>query len=194
MKKEITLAAITLLLAAAPAFAQSSHANNENRGNSEEAHTNHDTGSVKGIQSQNILATPTTKPDTDDVQVTPTTVPTISPTATISITPCAPDDNLKNHGKYVSCVAHLHEGGEEVSETAHSDIGKDNHHTTPTPSVSPSTSPEPSTAPSVSPTPSASVSPTPITTAMGQVDEGESPLGNIGALFNRFIKFLEQWI
>lgn len=34
------------------------------------------------------------------------------------------DDNVKNHGDFVSCVAHEHLGGNRVSEAAHSDNGK----------------------------------------------------------------------
>src|SRR3989338_3414707 len=78
---------------------------------------------------------------------------------------CDTDASWKNHGSYVSCVAHEHEGGAAVSAAAQSDIGKksdnDEVETSPSPSVSPSPSPEvsPSPSPEVSPTPS--VSPTP---------------------------------
>lgn len=34
------------------------------------------------------------------------------------------DENLKNHGAYVSCIARKHEGGESVSAAARSSIGK----------------------------------------------------------------------
>ena len=37
---------------------------------------------------------------------------------------CDPDDEWKNHGEYVSCVAHTHPGGAAVSAAAQSDIGK----------------------------------------------------------------------
>ncbi|MCL4366423.1 hypothetical protein M1437_04310 [Patescibacteria group bacterium] len=92
---------------------------------------------------------------------------------------CDPDDNWKNHGAYVSCVAKLHEGGKNVSEAAKSDIGKkedqdeeeneddeDGQTASPSPSASPapSVSPSPSSTPipSGSPSPSPSSSPTPL--------------------------------
>ena len=95
---------------------------------------------------------------------------------------CAAEDDWKNHGEFVSCVAHQHLGGQIVSEAAKSDIGKhddededeneeedgdddDNLTASPTPEVSPSptVSPSPSVSPSpeVSPSPDVSPSPTP---------------------------------
>src|SRR3989344_3933414 len=37
---------------------------------------------------------------------------------------CNLDDEWKNHGEFVSCVAHEHRGGDDVSEAARSDVGK----------------------------------------------------------------------
>lgn len=193
LKKEITIAAITLLLTATPAFAQSSHATSNDRGNSDQNHSNQDIRSIKGIQIKNNTVIRSSEPDRDEITIVPTNIPSASPSVTPiispSIIPCNPDDNWRNHGAYVSCIAHLHRGEEEVSEAAHSEIGE-KHHFTPTPSTNPSLSP----IPSVSPTPIASVSPTPLTTAMGTVDEGESPINNIGAIFHRFVAFLSHWI
>lgn len=74
---------------------------------------------------------------------------------------CGPNEEYKNHGKYVSCVAKTHPGGKIVSEAAKSDIGKKNvsdDDITPSPSVSPSVSPtaSPSVSPTIEPSPSAS--------------------------------------
>jgi hypothetical protein len=203
MRKEITIAAITLLLTATPAFAQSSHANNDHHnGNSDETHTNQNNGTVKGIQTQNIPFIHTNEPDRDDITITPTTIPSVSPAVSPavspSIAPCNPDDNWKNHGAYVSCIAHLHESGHFVAKAAHHDNDNDkDDHPSITPSVEPSTSPEPSmspepsASPSVSPVPS--VSPTPLTTAMGNIGDNEPPFYNFQSLFGRFFGFFRHW-
>src|SRR3989344_7283368 len=69
------------------------------------------------------------------------------------------EEDAENHGQFVSCVAHLHEGGQTASEAAKSDIGKKDHDEDgdDDDEVSPSTSP----SPTVSPSPSASPSPSP---------------------------------
>lgn len=78
------------------------------------------------------------------------------------------DDEWKNHGQFVSSVARTHSGGEEVSEAAHSSIGKkhdddndnddnDNDDDDITPSVSPTQTP--TETPTV--TPSETLTPTP---------------------------------
>lgn len=87
---------------------------------------------------------------------------------------CDPNAEWKNHGQYVSCVAHTHPGGQVVSQAAQSDVGKKNIVSvspsplaspivSPSPEVSPSPSPEvsPSPSPEVSPSPSPEVSPSP---------------------------------
>lgn len=79
-------------------------------------------------------------------------------------TGCNPEDNWKNHGAYVSCMAKVHFGGQKTSEAAKSDIGKkkdedssdDDEEQAPTPSASPISSPTPSTSPSASASASAS--------------------------------------
>lgn len=77
------------------------------------------------------------------------------------------DDDTRNHGAYVSCIARKHDGGESVSIAARSDIGKkhddddidDDDDDDITPTVQPSTSP--TASPSVSPTISPSITVTP---------------------------------
>lgn len=73
---------------------------------------------------------------------------------------CDPAANWKNHGQYVSCVAHTHPGGQVVSQAAQSDIGKKSS-VAPSPSASPSVSPSPNASPEVSPSPSVEPSPSP---------------------------------
>ncbi|MCL5784605.1 MAG: hypothetical protein M1142_04625 [Patescibacteria group bacterium] len=84
---------------------------------------------------------------------------------------CDPGAAWKNHGQYVSCVAHQKLGGEEVSEAARLEIGKDDDDKsspapTPMPSVTPTPIPSSSPSPSVSPSssPSATPSSTPVST------------------------------
>lgn len=82
------------------------------------------------------------------------------------------DDEVKNHGEYVSCIAKKH-GEEKVSEAARSDIGKkhadlddddeddnDDKNPTITPITSPSVSPVLSPTGTVSGTPTPSETPT----------------------------------
>lgn len=56
--------------------------------------------------------------DNDSLEVV-----TVTP-AQVSDDDCENDD-LKNHGAYVSCIARKHEGGETVSAAARSSIGKE---------------------------------------------------------------------
>lgn len=76
---------------------------------------------------------------------------------------CDPNASWKNHGQYVSCIAHQHPGGQVVSQAAKSDVGKKGAGVSPSPSASPSPSPEasPSPSPEISPSPSPEVSPSP---------------------------------
>ena len=126
---------------------------------------------------------------------------------------CDPSAQWKNHGQYVSCVAHTHPGGEIVSEAAQSDIGKKNASASPSPtpevSPSPSASPEISPSPEVSPSPEASASPeaspspsvepspspTPELTIEGQTlefEEGQNPFENIIAALEELIERLRN--
>jgi hypothetical protein len=172
MKKPILITAIAILLIATPAFAKNDnpksnaveHANNGKSQNAEHASTTLIIGDE---------ISPTTTPTE-----TPTITPTITPTTTPSVSPsptktdCDPNAVWKNHGAYVSCVAHLHEGGHKVSEAARSDVGKKN--------------------PTLEPSPSAT--PSPITSAITTLGESSSPLGNIGALIGKFFGFLKHLI
>lgn len=109
---------------------------------------------------------------------------------------CDPNEDWKNHGAYVSCVAHTHPGGEVVSAAAQSDVGKKDveESASPSPSVSPSPSPEvspsPTPEPSPSPSPEASPSPSPEGTALVLPGSGLN-LNNNDAL-EKIIEKLEQ--
>lgn len=88
-----------------------------------------------------------------------------------SITPT--DSDFKNHGQYVSSVAHEHLGGAVVSEAAKSSIGKDKKDKddgkgspSVTPTITPTTSPSetPSVTPSITETPTITPTDTPTAT------------------------------
>ncbi len=91
---------------------------------------------------------------------------------------------FKNHGSFVSCIAHLHEGGNSVSIAARSDVGKDEDENedegdepvSPNPSSTPAVSPSPSSSPEVSPTPSESPSGSPEVSPSPAVSPSPSPL------------------
>ncbi len=127
------------------------------------------------------------------------------------------DGDFKNHGQFVSSVAHEHEDGEEVSEAARSSIGKKDHDEDfdededdddggivipPTPGVSPSptVSPSPlvSPTPDVSPTPAVSptpdVSPTPSVSPSPQATTGDQTtlLQNLIEKLNSVIDTLKK--
>lgn len=183
MKKELTIAITILALTATPVLAAHDNNGNNNgngRDNADSAHTNHVNNNV-----QNTTVNQSAETDNDTQNAIPTTIPTNNPTVTPSTSPCDPDAHWKNHGAFISCIAHLHQGGEEVSEAAHSEIGKSNE---PSEELTPSVSPSPSATPSVSPT--VTVSPTPISSAMDNLFEGNSPLKNLGTLVSRFVSFL----
>jgi len=195
MKKELIIAAAAFTLTAAPVFAQS-----------------HDNGFFRHNENQNSQGQNQDNNQNKHIDDEITSIPTVSPVqsgTTVTPSPCAGDndgDHDDNHGQIVSCFAHQHLGGEEVSEIARdkNDQINDNDQDDNTPSITPSTTPTvslsptpsatPSTSPtpsvSVTPTPSTSVSPSPITGPMSEVNEGESPLGNLGRLLSRFFFFI----
>lgn len=117
---------------------------------------------------------------------------------------CEPDAEYKNHGDYVSCVAHTHPGGAVVSEAAKSDIGKKSKEASPTPifspspvvspspSVSPTVEPSPSVSPSPEATPSPDVSPSPEATVGATVEVSESVITNLIAKLNELVEQLEN--
>jgi len=146
MKKELFLASIALLLFATPVIAQSNHTIKQDESNSK-TQVNHE-------------ATTSTDNDSDDDKKK------IKPT----LNPCDTDDTWKNHGAYVSCIAHKHHlDRDEVRDAANSDIGKQNPTSTPTATISTSptsddfSTPTPQLSPSIiiSPSPEATSTPIP---------------------------------
>lgn len=155
MKKLPLVLGLSLLLVATPVFAK-----DNNQGNS----TGH-------RFSVNVQAGDDGDSDKDD----PT--PSSSPNPSVSPNPSCSPDGHENHGEFVSCVARLHLGGDEVSEAAHSDIGKgeeEEEHEGASPSATPSMSPSPTPSASASaaptPTPEATESASPSPTASGSAE------------------------
>lgn len=166
--KKTTFAVITLiiLLTAQQVSASNDHAN-------EHANNNPGTAIHEEHENEHANSSPNTNAPTN---------------TTVSVTPTQnkgnDNDDYKNHGEYVSGVAHTHPGGSAVSEAAKSSIGKhhedndmdddDNISLTPTvtPSETPTATPSvtPSETPSVTPsetptaTPSETLTPTPTET------------------------------
>ncbi len=162
MKKLALITLVTLIMATAPvALAKSENSNNDH-GKGQEV-----SAQVRQDDEHKADSSQVPQPSVNQVQGQSAVSPSSSPASSN----CDPDGDWKNHGQYVSCVAHEHEGGESVSEAARSDVGK-NHHGSPKPSFSPSASPvaSQSASPSISPEPSssASSSASPEGTASGQ--------------------------
>ena len=198
MKKEIVITVLTLLILASPAFA-AKPTNPGSHGSeiSNEAKTTHgsSTSENQGNNGNNQSGNPTTQAVLGEVNdvITPTATPTpiqsgptATPTVTPSVTPtvtevdendggCDPNAHWKNHGAYVSCVAHLHPGGKVVSEAARSEIGKKHGEFEPSPTASPS--------PTIPPVTSA-------TTLSG----GVSPLSTIGSIIGKLFGFLKHLV
>jgi len=202
MKKELIITAAAILIIATPAFAAKPADNTH--GSSGEAHgsqvssdaeeshgltISQNQGGNGNSQTGNSNANP--NHEINQPIVTGSVVPTVTfslkhnddedesltPTGTASAgVQCDPDANWKNHGAFVSCVAHLHGGGEEISEAARSDTGKKHIDETPTPSASPS--------PTISP----------ITSAIPTVTSGISPLLGIGNFFGKIFGWLKHLI
>jgi hypothetical protein len=123
---------------------------------------------------------------------------------------CSDNDDFKNHGSFVSCVAHLNQDGTSVSTAAHNSIGKHNQDEdeddkdndnddddsisspTPTPSSSPSATPiaSPSVSPTGSPPPTLSPSPASVTVNT----EVKSALGEIIQSLQALITQLQNLI
>lgn len=191
MKKELTIAVITLLLAATPVLAQSDHGNNgDDRGNSINEQTVHQNNSEKNEnESSSITITPKINDaDKDDDKTKPSTVP-------LTVTPqCDPSADWKNHGAFVSCAAHLnHHDDNDIDDAAKSDTGKQHQTVTPTPTVSVSPVPSETVTPTETPspgisiTPIASESPTP---DISDMDTFKAPKNNFETLFGKFVTFL----
>lgn len=176
MSKSLSIATMLVIIAL---FAQSvlpvSAAPNSHASDNAQQHiVTNDTHDAHGnsnanTNSQNDTHTPDNKKtesavEAAEVNEDPSTAPTNTPTpkheevkADVSSETCDPSLQWKNHGAYVSCVAHTHPGGQVVAAAAKSDIGKKHGSVSVTPSVSPSVSPSasPSVEPSVSPITSA---------------------------------------
>lgn len=151
MKKAIFITIVALALTATPVFAVSDHANEhalDNANRQEHERQVFPTPlPVSIIPTVTPIVSPTAAPEHDedndkdknDQQDAGEVLGLQSENSSSSSkdTKCDPNTDYKNHGAYVSCVAHEHQGGEEVAEAAHTDIGKDNEHgtVTPTPSV-----------------------------------------------------------
>lgn len=88
---------------------------------------------------------------------------------------CDREDDYKNHGKYVSCVAHQHRGGKEVSEAARSDIGKE-HNGKPTGTVTP--------LPVISP----------VTSAAHSIHLGYNPFRSFATMLDRFLSLFKHFL
>ncbi len=186
MKKYVLVVTLAFILLATPVFAKSENANNANshsntnngseqRGNSEEARDAH-APQVLGASEDHkptSTVTPSVTPsenedNNEDVNTQALEDITATPTPSVTQTPCDPEKHWKNHGEYVSCVAHQHLGGKTVSEAAHSDIGKKDHDGEPTPS--------------------------PITSAQPTLGGGTSPLNVLGDLVGKLFGFLKHLI
>lgn len=115
---------------------------------------------------------------------------------------CDSEQEWKNHGEYVSCVAKLRLGGKVTSEAAKSDIGKknqndenddeDENEPSPSPNASPSASP--SASPTTSPSASPSVSPSPVGIGVTSGGAVNSSLQDSNLDIRALIQFLQNLI
>ena len=138
MKNGIILTLIALFLIVSPAIAAPpSHSNananatkdNPGRAKSEEV-KNDNANNVEEIVGEATESPVTPSPVESTDQPAEESPPTQSVGGVEAVIPlvedgeCDPNADWKNHGEYVSCVAHTHPGGQVVSEAARSDIGK----------------------------------------------------------------------
>jgi len=184
MKKSFILAILILVLAL-PAYASQNNHGNSNKDNNNSQGQNHGNGNGNKNSndskntSNNALIIPTVFVTSDPTNSpTPTNTQALTPSVTVVV--CDPTLNWKNHGAYVSCVAHMHAGGSSVSEAAKSDIGKkhDKNDITPSPTSI------------LSGTPSAT--PSPITSALPGFNGAFAPLTNLGALLGKIFGFFKH--
>ncbi|MDP3941846.1 MAG: hypothetical protein Q8Q49_06080 [bacterium] len=168
MRKDFIIAGVSFLLIATPAYA--SQGNNKDNGNRQEE--NH--GQAVAAEHRESEEKNNNIPE---VQVALPVVLDVSPTVTLTTTPapssqerdekdeeknhgvkaaetsaetteeCDSEGDWKNHGEYVSCVAKLHVGGDEVSEAARTDVGKKSDEHGDGPSVTPTLSTTPTITP-----------------------------------------------
>ena len=184
MKKLVSIVTLALVLVVHPVLA--SKPSDNGNGNGKQNHENY--GSVQSAlvrQDNNLEDTQPKNDDTDNTSqpehpsITPSpTKPQIQTgssalSTTTTDAACDPNAEWKNHGEYVSCVAHTHPGGQVVSDAAHSDVGKNKNIT-------------PTIPPTETPTPS------PITSPLSTVASGLSPLASLGALIGKVFGFLKH--
>lgn len=190
------LAVFLLFLTVSQVSASNDHINqNAGKNGQENQEKNRSSHSDEGHQEieDHKPATPT-----PSVSVSTDVTGTVTPTPTgILDNDC---DDAKNHGQFVSCVAHRYEGGKVTSEAARSDTGKkhreDNDEDDITPSISPSVSPTgtitptPTEDPNATSSPSLTATPSPsITTSPSATPTGEPTAQGVGASVEE-IKFL----
>lgn len=188
MKKIVGIISLVLFLAAQPVLASKSSNSN---GNGKQNQENH--GSVQSAQVRQDHNSQEEQQSKNDNTISPIE-PSISPSPTVSPdqdseshvgSPVSQEDSSeetcdsnaqwKNHGAYVSCVAHTHPGGQVVSDAARSDIGKKHN-----------------TAPSVTPSPTNTPTPSPITSPLSTASSGFSPLASLSALLGKVFGFLKH--
>lgn len=143
MKKNLTVFFLTVILltSAINVYAVNEHANENGK--------EHGSVSFEAGKHENSGKNEDHNKNDDDL-IVPTVIPTQAPTENDDC-----EENVKNHGEYVSCVAHRHEGGKVVSEAAHSSTGKKDHsddgdENEPTPTLTPT--PTSTLTPSPTPT------------------------------------------
>lgn len=161
-----------ILLTATPAFARNENSQNKSNNSQKESGQSH--SPKKNVDSQELE-------DSENEDNLPEITPAENTTTPIPTIQCNPDQEWKNHGAYVSCVAKSGVGGQKVSEAARSNIGKKGY-TTPsiTPSISPTITPSvsPTVTPSISPTisPDPEATPSPSITPTGTLEENANSL------------------
>lgn len=126
----------------------------------------------------------------DEKQERPAVVTIIIPNVSGGVFPsiaCDPDFEWKNHGQFVSCVARVHEGGDDVSEAARSRVGRVKRDVSPTISVTPTIilSPTITGVPTVSPALSLTPLPTVSATDSSQSNPVIGPFINIQLFFQK---------
>ncbi len=103
------------------------------------------------------------------------------------VTSCDASAQWRNHGAYVSCVAHTQTGGADVSVAAKSDIGKEDNDEDENEPDEVEVSPSPSPSPEVFPSPGASPTPEATVTVTSQASINSEIIGKI-------IERLENWL
>lgn len=179
------IAIVSLTLATGVSAKSNQENNKTNHGENENRQED-----VKRIGSTAAAVTTTTDPS---ITVTPTTTPN-------RVKNDCDDDN-KNHGSAVSCIARQHLGGKEVSEVAHSQIGKnhedndlDDDDITPTITVTPSETPTATPSVTITPTDTPTATPSVTTTVTpSPTPTSEQLTSQINALLEELKNLLKQF-